>query len=237
MRPSKRSYNQLRDINIEINVLKHAEGSCQISFGETKVICSATIDEFVPPFLKGKNVGWVTAEYGMLPRSTNSRMKRESQVGKPTGRSQEIQRLIARSLRCAVDLKLLGERQIIVDCDVIQADGGTRTASITGGYIALYLACKQLYEQKTIKKMPIVTEIAAISCGIYKNNSLIDLDYIEDSNAEVDANFVLNGDGKIIEIQATAEKDAFSDSQFLEMLNLAKAGVSHLIQLQKEILS
>ncbi len=236
MRPSGRSFDELREINIETNISKHAEGSCLISFGETKVICTATIDEMIPPFLRGKNQGWVTAEYGMLPRSTNSRLKREIQVGKPSGRTQEIQRLIARSLRAVTNLSLLGERQIIVDCDVIQADGGTRTASITGGYIALYLACEQLLKQKTIKKMPIIGEIAAISCGIYKGQTVIDLDYIEDSNAEVDANFVLAGNGKIIEIQATAEKSTFSDQQFFEMLTLAKAGISKLVDLQKEIL-
>ena len=236
MRPSGRSFDELREINIETNISKHAEGSCLISFGETKVICTATIDEMIPPFLRGKNQGWVTAEYGMLPRSTNSRLKREIQVGKPSGRTQEIQRLIARSLRAVTNLSLLGERQIIVDCDVIQAEGGTRTASITGGYISLYLACEQLLKQKTIKKMPIIGEIAAISCGIYKGQTVIDLDYIEDSNAEVDANFVLAGNGKIIEIQATAEKSTFTDQQFFEMLTLAKAGISKLVDLQKEIL-
>jgi ribonuclease PH len=237
LRPSKRAFNELRDVNIEIDTLKHAEGSCLISFGETKVICTATIDEVIPPFLRGKKQGWVTAEYGMLPRSTNFRMKREINTGKPSGRSQEIQRLIARSLRSATNLSLLGERQIIVDCDVIQADGGTRTAAITGGYVALYLACKQLVEQKTIKQMPIINEVAAISCGIYKGKAVIDLDYDEDSNADVDANFILTGNGNLVEIQATAEKESFSEQQFAEMLSLAKAGVAQLVSLQREILS
>ena len=237
MRALGRALNQLREINIETGTLLHAEGSCLISFGDTKVMCSATIEEGVPSFLRGKNQGWVTAEYGMLPRSTHTRMKRESGQGKVNARSQEIQRLISRSLRQAIDLSALGERQIIIECDVIQADGGTRTASITGGYVALFLACKELVRKKIIKKMPIKSEIAAISCGIYKGKVMIDLDYIEDSAAEVDANFVIDGKGNIVEIQATAEEKSFSEKELLDMLNLAKGGVMSLIKLQQEVLS
>lgn len=233
MRPSKRKNNELRNIHIETDISMHAEGSCLINFGNTKVLCAASVDSNIPPFLRDKKQGWITAEYSMLPRATNLRSRREASLGKLSGRTNEIQRLIARSLRAAVDLKLLGERQIIIDCDVIQADGGTRTAAITGGYIALYLACKNLLRRKLIKSMPIVREIAAISAGIYKNQVIIDLDYIEDSNAEVDANFILDNNGKIIEFQGTAEQDPFELEHFIEMFKLARSAIFELTKLQK----
>lgn len=192
MRPSKRKNNQLRKILIEPNVLNHAEGSCIIKFGNTHVICSASFDDTVPRFLKGQNKGWATAEYGMLPRSTNQRMRRESSNGKQGGRTLEIQRLIGRSMRAAIDLNLLGERQILIDCDVINADGGTRTAAITGSYVALHLAIRNLMDRKILRKNPLTSQIAAISCGIYNGETIVDLDYDEDSTAEVDANFVFN---------------------------------------------
>ncbi|MBN8828620.1 MAG: ribonuclease PH [Sphingobacteriia bacterium] len=236
MRSFNRSSNELRPIKIQTNVSAHAEGSCLIMYGNTHVLCTASVDEMVPPFLKNKGYGWVTAEYGMLPRSTHSRMKREAAQGKQSGRTQEIQRLIGRSLRNAVDLVALGERQIIVDCDVIQADGGTRTAAITGGYIALYQACKTLLNRKTINKFPIITEIAAVSCGILNNEVIIDLDYQEDSKAEVDSNFVMNGNGDLIEIQATGEENPFKKEQFMQMLSFAEEGIKKLIEMQKEAL-
>jgi ribonuclease PH len=237
MRPSRRKYNELRDIKIETMISKYAEGSCLVSFGDTQVMCTATVDESIPNFLRGKNKGWITAEYSMLPRSTHHRMKRDIQMGKPSGRSQEIQRLIARSLRSIVDLSVLGERQIIVDCDVIQADGGTRTASITGGYVALYLACKNLLKRNVISRIPIYTEVAAVSCGIYDSQVILDLDYDEDSEAEVDANFVMTTHGSIIEIQGTAEKDPFNKQQLLEMLALAEHGIKDLTKLQRQAVS
>lgn len=236
MRHLNRKNDELREVRIETDISKHAEGSCLISFGDTKVICTATIEETVPAFLRNKHQGWVTAEYSMLPRATGNRVKRESHNGKLNGRTQEIQRLIARSLRSVVDLKLLGERQIIVDCDVIQADGGTRTASITGGFVALSLACQYLKRNRLIKSNPIFDNVAAISCGIVKGEILIDLDYIEDSNAEVDANFILTGSGKIIEVQATAEHKSFSEDQLISMLGLAKRKISDLVKLQTNIL-
>lgn len=238
MRPSKRKNNELREVTIETNVLKNSEGSCLIKFGNTHVICSATVEESLPPFLRGKNQGWITAEYGMLPRSTNERMKRESSQGKQSGRTQEIQRLIGRSVRAIIDLKKLGERQILIDCDVINADGGTRTASITGAYVALYLAIAQLMNKRLIKENPLTSQVAAISCGIRKDTAILDLDYIEDSDAEVDANFVFGSDGNLIEIQGTAEQKRFSEEQFIEMLRLAKLGATELFAIQnKAILS
>ncbi len=236
MRPSKRKNDQLREIIVETNVLNHAEGSCMIKFGNTHVICSASLDEYVPPFLKGKGQGWITAEYGMLPRSTNQRMRRESAQGKQSGRTQEIQRLIGRSLRTAVDLKVLGERQILIDCDVINADGGTRTAAITGSYIALHLAVSKLLDRRIIRNNPIILQVAAISCGVRNGEVVVDLDYDEDSDAEVDANFVFASSGKIIEIQGTAEKEPFSEESFLEMLKLAKKATSELFLMQNKIL-
>jgi ribonuclease PH len=236
MRPSKRKQNQLREISIEQNVLNHAEGSCMIKFGDTHVVCSASVDNFVPRFLKGKNSGWITAEYGMLPRSTNQRMNRESTNGKQGGRTLEIQRLIGRSMRAAVDLHTLGERQIIIDCDVINADGGTRTAAITGSYVALHLAIRNLLDKKILRKNPLISQIAAISCGIYKGQAVIDLDYDEDSSAEVDANFVFNQKGNLVEIQATGEEGDFTTEQLLQMLSLAKDGANQLFAEQNKIL-
>lgn len=231
-RPSNRTNDQMRDIKIEIDVTKHAEGSCMIKCGDTHVLCTASVDENVPRWMKGTGKGWVTAEYGMLPRSTHSRMDREAARGKQSGRTQEIQRLIGRSLRAVVDMKKLGERQIKIDCDVIQADGGTRTASITGGYVAMMLAVKHLMSIGLLTETPVVDSIAAISCGIYKGESVLDLDYIEDSNAEADSNFVLTGKGGIVEIQATAEDFSFTDEQFAEMMSLAKKGCGELAEIQ-----
>ena len=236
MRPSGRKTNQLREISIEPNVLHHAEGSCMIKFGNTHVICSASLDNSVPRFLKGKNSGWVTAEYGMLPRSTNQRMYRESAKGKQTGRTLEIQRLIGRSMRAAVDLKALGERQILIDCDVINADGGTRTAAITGSYVALHLAIRSLIDRKMLRYNPLISQIAAISCGIYNGTIVADLDYDEDSNAEVDANFVFNQNGNLIEIQGTGEESDFSPAQLIDMMKLASESAKELFTIQNKIL-
>jgi ribonuclease PH len=236
MRPSARKNDQLREISIEIGILKHAEGSCLIKFGNTHVICSASLDESVPRFLKGKNSGWVTAEYGMLPRSTNKRMMREASKGKQGGRTLEIQRLIGRSMRAAMDLKMLGERQILIDCDVINADGGTRTAAITGSYIALHLAIRSLIDKKILRKNPLIAQISAISCGIYKDQAVLDLDYDEDSNASVDANFVFNQKGNLIEIQSTGEKSDFTTEQLMDMLKLASIASSELFIMQNKIL-
>ena len=232
-----RSFNQMRDISFEKNVNIHADGSCLVKFGNTHVLCLATIDEKVPHWLKNTGRGWITAEYGMLPRSTNTRMDREAAKGKQSGRTQEIQRLIGRSLRSIVDLSNLGERQIKVDCDVIQADGGTRTASISGGFISLFLAIEKIKNNYNIKKPIIKDFIGAVSAGIIKNQANLDLDYFEDSNADVDANFVICESGKIAEIQVTGEEYFFSTEQFEELFNLAKYGVSTIIKKQKEILS
>ena len=236
MRPSGRKYDQLRNVVIEPNFNKYAEGSYLVKFGDTHVICTATVEERIPSWLRDKGQGWVTAEYGMLPRSTGSRTNREAARGGQGGRTHEIQRLIGRSLRAITDLKALGEIQIRVDCDVIQADGGTRTASITGGFVALHLACQNLIEKDLITKMPLIGNMAAISCGIYKDTSILDLDYSEDSVALADSNFVLSEKGEIIEIQVTAEDKAFSETSFLEMMQLAKKGVSELVALQKSAL-
>ena len=235
-RPSGRSFNQLRSVTLEINATKYAEGSCLVKFGDTHVLCTASVDERVPPFLRNSGRGWVTAEYGMLPRSTNTRMDREASRGKQSGRTLEIQRLIGRSLRAVMDMEALGERQIRIDCDVLQADGGTRTASITGGFIALYLALTNLQSNGLIKTIPVLDQVAAVSCGIYDGQALLDLDYNEDSDAGVDANFVLTGAGKIIEVQATAEDKAFEKSEFNELLQLAEIGISQLVKLQKHAL-
>jgi ribonuclease PH len=207
-----------------------------IKFGDTHVLCTASLDEKVPPFLKGQGKGWVTAEYGMLPRATHTRGRREAAAGKQSGRTQEIQRLVGRSLRAVTDLVALGERQITIDCDVIQADGGTRTASITGGYVALYQCLAGLVKAGTLPKIPLIAEVAAISCGLYKGVAVLDLDYAEDSNAEADANFVLTGSGGIVEIQGTAEADPFTEAQFLNLLGLAKAGIAQLCALQRAAL-
>ena len=234
MRPSNRNINQIRSVSIKTNIIKNAEGSCQIKCGNTEIICTATIDESVPHFMRKTGLGWVTAEYGMLPRSTNSRMKRESSRGKQGGRTLEIQRLIGRSLRTCVDRLLLGERQIIIDCDVIQADGGTRCAAITGGWVALKLATNYLIKNKIIKENPIVNQVAAISCGIYNDCPILDLDYEEDSNIKTDANFVLNQKNEIIEIQVSAEKEPLSYKNFDELFQLAKKGILELTEFQKK---
>ena len=236
MRPSGRAADQLRDLKITRNFTKHAEGSVLIECGDTKVICTATLVPGVPRFLKGKGQGWITAEYGMLPRSTHNRVDREAARGKQTGRTIEIQRLIGRSLRAAVDLKKLGERTLTIDCDVIQADGGTRTASITGGFVALADAVKKLVENKKIKENPIVSQIAAISVGVYKGDPVLDLDYPEDSNAETDMNVIMNDKGGFIEIQGTAEGEAFSDEQMVGMLKVARKGINEILQAQRDAL-
>ena len=236
MRPSGRQHNEKRAVSVEIGTSKYAEGSSLIRFGDTHVLCTASVEERVPPFLRGQGIGWVTAEYGMLPRSTHTRTDREAARGKQSGRTLEIQRLIGRSLRAVTDTKALGERQVRIDCDVIQADGGTRTAAITGGYIALYLALKNLVSKQVLPRVPLSDQVAAISCGIYKGYPVLDLDYSEDSSAEADCNFVLTGTGGIIEIQATAEKEPFSPSIFDELTNLAECGVAELVRLQKTVL-
>ncbi len=231
-----RSFNQMREISFEKNVNIHADGSCLVKFGNTHVLCLATIDEKVPHWLKNTGKGWVTAEYGMLPRSTNTRMDREAAKGKQSGRTQEIQRLIGRSLRSIVDLSNLGERQIKIDCDVIQADGGTRTASISGGFISLYLAIEKLKNNYNLQKPIIKNFIGAVSTGIVHNKAILDLDYKEDSEAQVDANFVICDSDEISEIQVTGEEFFFNDTQFTEMFSLAKIGVKEIISKQKEAL-
>ncbi len=231
-----RSFNQMREISFEKDVNIHADGSCLVKFGNTHVLCLATIDEKVPHWLKNSGKGWVTAEYGMLPRSTNTRMDREAARGKQSGRTQEIQRLIGRSLRSIVDLSNLGERQIKIDCDVIQADGGTRTASISGGFVSLYLAINKLKNNYNLQKPIIKNFIGAVSTGIVDNKAVLDLDYNEDSEAQVDANFVICDSDEISEIQVTGEEFFFNDSQFTEMFSLAKAGVKEIISKQKEAL-
>ena len=235
-RPSGRKHNEKRPVSAEIGFSKYAEGSCLIRFGDTHVLCTATVEERVPPFLRGQGIGWITAEYGMLPRSTHTRTDREAARGKQSGRTLEIQRLIGRSLRAVTDTKALGERQVRIDCDVIQADGGTRTAAITGGYIALYLALKNLVSKQVLHRVPLSDQVAAISCGIYKGYPVLDLDYSEDSSAEADCNFVLTGAGGIIEIQATAEKEPFDSSVFDELTDLATRGIAELVRLQKTVL-
>ncbi len=236
MRPSGRSPSELRTIQITRNYTRHAEGSVLIEFGDTRVICTASIEEKVPPFLKGKGQGWVTAEYGMLPRSTKERMQREAAKGKQGGRTLEIQRLIGRALRAAVDLKRLGERTITIDCDVLQADGGTRTASITGGCVALCDALAHLKRKGLLTNDPLTHLVASVSAGIYQNAAVLDLDYIEDSNAETDMNFVMNEAGGFIEIQGTAERNSFSGAQLLAMTELAQAGIRDLIARQRAAL-
>ncbi len=233
MRPSKRENDEMRRVSIERAVSLHAEGSCLIKFGNTHVLCTASLEERVPPWLKGKGEGWVTAEYGMLPRSTSQRMRREASAGKQSGRTQEIQRLIGRSLRAVVDLKALGERQISVDCDVIQADGGTRTASITGAWVALHDCIEFMRGRDMVSADVLSGQVAAISCGIYKGQEVLDLDYLEDSDAETDANFVMTDAGGIVEIQGTAEEAPFTEEQFAELMRLAKKGIGELCNLQK----
>jgi ribonuclease PH len=234
MRPSSRANDQMRTVTLEPGVAKHAEGSCLVSFGDTQVRCTASLEETAPGFLRGTGKGWVTAEYGMLPRSTHERMRREAAQGKQSGRTQEIQRLIGRSLRAVVDLTALGERQIVVDCDVIQADGGTRTASITGGFVALHQCIAFMKKTGMVTKPAIKDHVAAVSCGIWKNTPVLDLDYAEDSTAETDANFVLTGRGGLVEIQGTAEGEPFSDEEFAHLLRLARKGIGELVALQKK---
>lgn len=232
MRPSDRLADQLRNVTLETHVNRYAEGSCLASFGHTKVLITASVEERVPPFMRGRGQGWVTAEYGMLPRATHTRGRREASEGKQSGRTQEIQRLIGRSLRAIIDPTALGERQISLDCDVVQADGGTRTAAITGAWVALRLATQKLITEGVITKDPILDQVAAISCGIYKGLPVLDLEYEEDSNAEADANFVLTGSGSIVEIQATGEKRGFHQDEFEALFALARAGIADLCQIQ-----
>jgi ribonuclease PH len=233
MRPSKRAADEMRLVSIERNVARYAEGSCLIKFGETHVLCTASLEDKPPQWLRGQGRGWVTAEYAMLPRATNTRTRRESTSGKQSGRTQEIQRLVGRSLRAVVDLQQLGERQIVVDCDVLQADGGTRTASITGGWVALYECLRWMRQRSIIKEIPIKDHVAAISCGVSKGVAVLDLDYAEDSVAETDANFVITGAGGLVEVQATAEGAIFSQEQLDAMIVLARKGVNELVALQK----
>ena len=232
MRPSGRKLNEMRSVEIETEVTKHAEGSCLIKMGDTHVLCTATIEDRVPSFIKGSGLGWVTAEYGMLPRSTSSRMRRESTAGKQGGRTIEIQRLIGRSLRAGVDRLALGERQITVDCDVIQADGGTRCASITGGWVALKLAINKLLKTGAVLSDPLISPVAAISCGIYAGQAVLDLDYPEDSEAGVDGNFIMLANGQMIETQMSAEGATYSRAQMNQLLDLAEAGVASLVEAQ-----
>ena len=234
MRPSGRNLDEIRSITIETNVTKHAEGACLIKIGDTHVLCTATVEDRVPPFVKGSGLGWVTAEYGMLPRSTGSRMRREAASGKQGGRTVEIQRLIGRSLRAGVDRVALGERQITVDCDVIQADGGTRCASISGGWVALKLAVKKLLQEGTVTTDPLISPIAAISCGIYAGQPILDLDYSEDSEAGVDGKFIMMGSGNMIETQISAEGSTYSRSQLDELMDLAIKGIKDLIIAQEK---
>ncbi|HEY9040262.1 MAG TPA: ribonuclease PH [Roseovarius sp.] len=232
MRPSGRELSEMRVVSIETDVTKHAEGSCMIRIGDTHVLCTATIEDRVPPFIKGSGLGWVTAEYGMLPRSTTSRMRREATAGKQGGRTVEIQRLIGRSLRAGVDRVALGERQITVDCDVIQADGGTRCAAITGGWVALKLAVQKLIKTGAVVSDPLVDPVAAVSCGLYAGQPVLDLDYPEDSEAGVDGNFIMTQSGKLIEVQMSAEGATFNRDQMTQLMDLAEQGVAELAAVQ-----
>jgi ribonuclease PH len=234
MRPSGRAADQLRDVTLEPGFAKYAEGSCLVRFGDTHVLCAASLDDRVPPFLRNSGQGWVTAEYGMLPRSTHTRTGREAARGRQSGRTQEIQRLIGRSLRAVTDLGAMGERQIRLDCDVLQADGGTRTAAITGAWVALHIALAGMLKEGLIEKMPLSDHVAAVSCGLYNGTAVLDLDYDEDSNAQADANFVLTGNGGIVEIQGTAEEDPFTRAQFDSLLNLAEQGIGNLVGMQQQ---
>src|SRR5688572_11107660 len=236
MRPSKRQFDEMRAVSFERNVSKHAEGSCLVKFGDTHVLCTASLEEKVPGWMRNSGKGWVTAEYGMLPRSTGERMRREATAGKQSGRTQEIQRLIGRSLRAVTDLTALGESQITIDCDVIQADGGTRTAAITGAWVALRDSLETVMKSSKLASNPLKDHVAAVSCGILGGRPVLDLDYAEDSVAETDANFVVTGKGGIVEVQATAEGKPFEEAAFLEMLQLAKAGIAELISLQQAAL-
>jgi ribonuclease PH len=235
-RPSGRAPDEMRAVVLEPGVSKYAEGSCLARFGDTHVLCTASLEEKVPPFLRNTGRGWITAEYGMLPRSTHTRSEREAARGKQSGRTQEIQRLIGRSLRAVADLAALGERQVRIDCDVLQADGGTRTAAVTGSYVALHLALGRLVASGALARMPLGDAVAAVSCGISAGAPVLDLDYAEDSSAAADANFVLTGNGSIVEIQATAEAAVFAESEFAAMLALARAGIAQLLRLQRKAL-
>ena len=237
MRPSKRAADELRPVTLERAVSRYAEGSCLVSFGNTRVLCTASLEERAPPWLRGSGKGWVTAEYAMLPRATHERTRREVGSGKPSGRTQEIQRLIGRSLRAVTNLPAIGERQITVDCDVIQADGGTRTAAITGAWVALHDCFAWMRTRSIISVDPLRDHVAAVSCGLYKGTAVLDLDYAEDSAAETDANFVLTGRGGIVEVQGTAEMEPFSQDQLLELLRLARAGTDRLVALQREAIA
>lgn len=237
MRPSQRAPDQMRQVIIERNVARYAEGSCLIKFGETHVLCTASLEDKPPLWLRGQGRGWVTAEYAMLPRATHTRTRREIAAGRPSGRTQEIQRLIGRSLRAVTDLQALGERQITIDCDVLQADGGTRTASITGGWVALRECLKWMHARSILKEIPLRDHVAAISCGISNGEAVLDLDYAEDSAAQTDANFVITGSGSLVEVQATAEAAVFSEADFNTMLGLARKGVTELIALQKQAIA
>lgn len=236
MRPSGRGLAEMRTVSIEPDVMRHAEGSCLIKVGDTHVLCSATVEDRPPPFLKGTGLGWVTAEYGMLPRATTSRNRREAAAGRQSGRTYEIQRLIGRALRAAVDRQALGERQIVIDCDVIQADGGTRCASITGGWVALRLAADRLMEAGILRSDPVLDHVAAVSCGLFAGQAVLDLDYPEDSTAGVDGNFVMTGRGKLVEVQMSAEGAPFSADEMSSLLTLASAGCGHLIAEQRRAL-
>ncbi len=233
MRPSKRAPDEMRKVSLERGVARYAEGSCLVKFGETHVLCAASIEDKPPAWLRGKGQGWVTAEYAMLPRATHERTRRESSAGKVSGRTQEIQRLIGRALRAVVDLPALGERQITIDCDVIQADGGTRTASITGAWVALHDAVQWMKARDMLKGEPLKDHVAAVSCGIYQGQPVLDLDYAEDSSTGTDANFVMTGGGGIVEVQGTAEGEPFSEAELLRLLALARAGIGKLVELQK----
>jgi len=235
-RPSGRAPDELRPVRFTRAHGKHAEGAVLIEFGDTQVLCTASVEENVPPFLRGKSQGWITAEYGMVPRATHTRTAREAARGKQSGRTQEIQRLIGRSLRAVADLRALGERTVTLDCDVLQADGGTRTASITGAYVALARACARLVERRLIAANPLHGQVAAVSVGIVGGMPVLDLDYAEDSEAETDANFVMTGDGRLVEVQATAEKTPFSEEQFASLLGLARKGIGELLALQAQAL-
>jgi len=236
IRPSGRARDQLRPVTIERHVAPQAEGSCLIGFGDTRVMCTASVETSLPPWRRGQGLGWVTAEYGMLPRATGQRTRREATIGKQSGRTQEIQRLIGRSLRAVVDMKALGENQIVLDCDVLQADGGTRTAAITGAYVALSEAVGWMLARDLVTTNPLSDQVAAISCGIFRGTAVLDLDYVEDSEADTDANFVMTGKGHFVEIQGTAENQPFSRDQLLQLMALAEKGVSELVELQKQAL-
>lgn len=237
MRPSGRTANQLRPVSFELGFAKHAEGSCLVKFGDTHVLCTASVEERVPPWMRSTGKGWVSAEYGMLPRATNTRTDREAARGKQSGRTQEIQRLIGRALRAVTKMDGFGEVQIRLDCDVLQADGGTRTASITGAYLALHRAFETMIGMGLITEIPMSEPVAAVSCGLYKGTAVLDLDYAEDSNAQADANFVLTGSNKIVEVQGTAEEDPFTSDEFQALMNLAQKGVTELVALQKDALA